>query len=379
MRKAINSRKVAVFVSFSGQGGVERMMFNLCEGMAAQGFDVDLLLIKADSSHLGRLPVNVNIIKLRTSHALSSLPALWRYLKNERPAALLAAKDRANRVALMVKMLAGMRGGTRSTRIVTRLGTTVTASLKDDSRLKVRLRCLPMRLLYPLADEIVAVSQGVAEDLAAITSLPADRIRVITNPVITSRLRSSAKEAVELPWPAGDGVPIIVGVGRLTRQKDFPTLIRSFAGLRAKRSCRLVILGEGRDRKALEGLIAELGISDDVFLPGFVENPYAFLRRAALFVLSSRWEGSPNVLTEALALGIPVVATDCPSGPVEILQNGRYGRLVPMGKVDKMTAAMQATLDHPPQKSFLQQAASAYTVENSSRQYLAALLGEGTI
>ncbi len=372
--KRLNQKKIAVFVSFSGQGGVERMMFNLCEGMATQGFEVDLLLIKADRAHLGRLPLNVNIVKLEASHALSSFPSLLRYLINKRPIALLAAKDRANRVALLTNMLAKKITG-NATRVVTRLGTTVTAALQEESRITSRLRYLPMRLLYPLADEIVAVSQGVADDLAAITGLSTESMRVIANPVITSRLESSAKEAVKLPWPEDDTAPMVVGAGRLTRQKDFPTLIRAFAGLRANRPCRLMILGEGRDRKALEGLIDELGLAEDVRLPGFVENPYAYIRRSSLFVLSSRWEGSPNVLTEALALGIPVVAADCPSGPVEILQGGRYGRLVPMGDVNQMTDAMQATLDHPPEPSFLTQAVRAYTVENSSRRYLEALLG----
>jgi glycosyltransferase involved in cell wall biosynthesis len=318
--------------------------------------------------------LNVKLVRLGASHALSSFPLLLRYLINERPLALLAAKDRANRVALMANMLAGKITG-KATRVVTRLGTTVTAALKEDSRIISRLRYLPMRLVYPLADEIVAVSQGVADDLASITGLSAQNIRVIANPVITSGLESSARAAVQLPWPEDDTTPMIVGAGRLTRQKDFPTLIRAFAGLRMKRPCRLMILGEGKDRQALEDLIDALGLADDVRLPGFVENPYAYIRRASLFVLSSRWEGSPNVLTEALALGVPVVATDCPSGPVEILQGGRYGRLVPMGDVDRMTDAMQATLDHPPEPSFLKQAVRAYTVENSSRRYLEVLLG----
>lgn len=366
----INQNKIAVFVSFSGQGGVERMIFNLCEGMANHGFRVDLLLVKANSEHLGTLPSNVNVVNLGASHTLGSLPALVRYLRKERPLALLAAKDRANQVAVVARLMARS-----SNRLVLRMGTTVSAALEGKSRLKAWLWYFPMRLLYPLADEIVAVSSGVAEDLADITGFPATRLRVIANPVIFSRLSVLAAEHVELPWLMSDQIPVILGAGRLTRQKDFPTLVKAFARVRAMRPCRLIILGEGKDRKKLEHLIDELGIASDVWLSGFVDNPYAYIARASLFVLSSAWEGSPNVLTEALALGIPVVATRCPSGPAEILENGRYGRLVEVGDADGMADAMLATLVHPPKKSFLKQAVRSYTVEMSSRCYLETLLG----
>jgi glycosyltransferase involved in cell wall biosynthesis len=169
-----------------------------------------------------------------------------------------------------------------------------------------------------------------------------------------------------------------MGVGRLTRQKDFPTLIRAFAAVRKVRDCRLVILGEGKDRPALEALAKEMGVGGDVDLPGFVENPYAHMSRASLFVLSSAWEGSPNVLTEALALGLPAVATDCPSGPREILEDGRYGPLVPVGDADALAGAILKTLTHPPESAELKRAAGPYTVEESSRRYLEALLGRSS-
>jgi len=167
-----------------------------------------------------------------------------------------------------------------------------------------------------------------------------------------------------------------MGMGRLTRQKDFPTLIRAFAVVRSQSSCRLMILGEGQDRSKLKRLTEVLGIQDDVDFPGFVANPYRFLSRAKLFVLSSVWEGSPNALSEAMALGVPVVATDCPSGPREILQGGLYGPLVPMGDVDALAEAMRATLANPPDKVFLKLAVTDYTAEISSRRYLEVLLGK---
>lgn len=370
MVRTYHNPKIAIFASFSGKGGVERMIVNLTEGLVALNCQVHLVIVKAQSEHLYLLPSTVNVVKLPASHTMSSLPAVVTYLRRERPVALLAAKDRANQVALLAKHVPGV-----STRVVARMGTTVSAALAGKSAIRKWLWYLPMRLIYPLADAIVAVSHGVAEDLSKIAGVPFERIQVIPNPVITPRLPALASEPVTHPWFADNRIPVVLGIGRLTRQKDFPTLLKAFATIRAKRQCRLLIIGEGRDRLALEALAAELGLRDDVNLSGFVENPYAYISRSALFVLSSLWEGSPNVLTEALALGVPVVSTDCPSGPREILAGGRYGPLVPVGDTDALAKAMLETLANPPDKALLKNAVSNYTVEMSSRRYLEVLLG----
>ena len=362
--------RIGVFVSFSGTGGVERMVLNLCEGLVALGCRVDLLQVKAHSKHLEQLPSMVHIRKLKAEHTLTSLPALVRYLKTERPDALLAAKDRANQVAVLARKISGV-----PTRVVVRMGTTVSAALAGKNRCRKLFWYLPMRLIYRNADAVVAVSQGVARDMARITGLPTSDIRIIRNPVITPRIFRMASEPVPLPWPTKDGEPVIVGIGRLTRQKDFPTLIRAFAAVRKKLPCRLIILGEGKDRDNLEHLTKQLSLSEKIDMPGFVENPYAYLKHAALFVLSSAWEGSPNALTEALALGVPVVATDCPSGPRETLKDGAIGRLVPVGDPDALAAAMLATLSAPPDEILLKSAVREYTAEVSSQRYLDLLLG----
>jgi glycosyltransferase involved in cell wall biosynthesis len=368
--KSGDQPRIGVFVSFSGTGGVERMILNLCEGLAARGCRVDLLQVKAHSQHLGQLPSMVHVRKLNAEHTLSSLPALVRYLKTEHPDALLAAKNRANQVAVLAKKASGV-----PTRVVVRMGTTVSAALAGKNRWRKLFWYLPMRLIYPNADAVVAVSQGVARDMARITGLPASDIQIIPNPVITPRIFRLARVPVPHTWLVKGGEPVIVGIGRLTRQKDFPTLIRALAGVRRKLPCRLIILGEGKDRGSLEHLAKRLSLSEQIAMPGFVENPYAYLKRAALFVLSSAWEGSPNALTEALALGVPVVATDCPSGPREILKDGAIGRLVPVGDPDALAAAMLATLSAPPDETLLKSAVREYTVEFSSRRYLGLLLG----
>ena len=365
--------KIAVFVSFSGHGGVERMMINLCEGFLALGWPVDLLTVKAKSPYLQRLPDGLNVVDLGAVHTLESLSAVARYLRSKRPLALLAAKDRANQVAVLAGRLART-----STRIVLRMGTTVSAALNGKSSLQKAFWYVPLRVLYPMADAVVAVSKGVATDVMHITGLPPLKIHVIPNPVVSPKMFLLAREPVDQPWFLDHSTPVIMGMGRLTRQKDFPTLIRAFAAVRSQRPCRLVVLGEGRDRPKLKRLIEVLGIQDDVDFPGFVANPYRFLSRTALFVLSSIWEGSPNALAEAMALGVPVVSTDCPSGPREILQGGRYGALVPMGDADALAQAMAETLAHPLDKAFLQQGVSDYSVEISSKRYLDILTGGGT-
>jgi glycosyltransferase involved in cell wall biosynthesis len=362
--------RIGVFVSFSGTGGVERMVLNLCEGLVALGCRVDLLQVKARSKHLEQLPALVDVRKLKAEHTLTSLPALVRYLKTERPDALLAAKDRANQIAVLAKKTAGV-----PTRVVVRMGTTVSAALAGKNRWRKLFWYLPMRLIYRSADAIVAVSQGVARDMARITGLPTSDIRIIRNPVITPRIFRLAREPAPHPWLVKGGEPVIVGIGRLTRQKDFPTLIRAFAAVRKKLPCRLIILGEGKDRDDLEHLAKRLSQSEQIAMPGFVENPYAYLKRAAMFVLSSAWEGSPNALTEALALGVPVVATNCPSGPREILKDGTIGRLVPVGDPDALAEAMLATLSAPPDETLLKSAVREYTAEFSSLRYLDLLLG----
>ncbi len=363
--------KIAIFVSFSGAGGVERMIVNLCQGLVSEGISVDLVLVKAKSAHLDHLPASVKVIKLKASHTLTSVFEFASYLRRERPQAVLAAKDRAGKAAVFARFLART-----PTRIILRLGTTLSAALEGKSPLRKLMWYLPMRLIYPHTNGIVAVSQGVADDVKKITGLPREHFRVIPNPVISCRLPELASEKMEHPWFAGGGLPILLGVGRLTRQKDFPTLIRAFAKVREKMDCRLVILGDGSGRNSLETLASELGVKEDVDFPGFMLNPYRFLSRASVFVLSSAWEGSPNVLTEALALGIPVVATDCPSGPREILAGGHYGPLVRVGDADGLAEAICETLTNPPSNELLKEAARDYTVENSSSQYLDFLLGD---
>lgn len=367
MTSAENKPRLAVLLSLSGKGGVEKMVLNLIPEFLAQGIEVDLLVIfrKTAAASWRIEEPGTRVIDLGVKHTSLAVPALVRYLRAERPTALLAAKDRAIRAAALARRLAGI-----DLRLVGRLGTNLSSALEGKSAWVRRLRCWPMRWIYASVDHIVAVSEGVATDTMALTGLPAERISVVRNPVITPCLLAKSREPVEHPWLEDSRLPLILAAGRLTRQKDFPTLLRAFALVRAKRPIRLVILGDGRQRQELEKLIAALDIADDVSMPGHAANPYAYMARADLFVLSSAWEGSPNVLTEALALGVPAVSTDCPSGPREILANGRYGPLVPVGDPRRLAEAIIEALTTPHEAAFLRQAAEEYRAELSASRYL---------
>lgn len=233
-----------------------------------------------------------------------------------------------------------------------------------------RMVPLTVKMLYPIADEIVAVSHGVAQDLSNFMLVQRKPIHVIYNSGVTPEIFELAKQEIDHPWFQEKNQAILVGAGRFVKQKDFPSLLKAFSKLRKNHSARLVLLGDGREQKVLEALVCSLGIEDDVWMPGFVSNPYAFLSRSDVFILSSAWEGLPTVLVEALALKIPVVSTNCPSGPAEILLDGDYGQLVSIGDVEAMASAAASVLAgnrRTPAESWLQQ----FTPEVAIHKYLA--------
>ena len=320
--------RLAIFLPGSYDGGAERTMVNLAEGLAGRGYAVDLVLAEAAGPYLAEVPSSVRLVvlnarQLRSSRTLACLPAFVRYLRRERPEALLSTLNYANIVALWARRLAGIPW-----RMVINEQNTVSAEIEGLPAWRRWLLPGLLKSFYPWADSVVAVSTGVADDLARVAGLERERVQVIYNPVVTPKVRRRAQEPLEHAWFAAGQPPVVLAVGRLTAQKDFPTLIRAFAQVRETSSMRLMILGDGDDRPALEALVRRLRLEQDVSLPGFVANPYAYMARSSLFVLSSRWEGLPTVLIEALYCGIPVVATDCPSGPRE---NPAGGAIRPIG------------------------------------------------
>ena len=364
---------LAVFAATSGHSGVDRVLRNLVPAIAAQGLRVDVLGIAGHGPYWPEpLPQGVRHVALGARHVNSALPALVRYLRKTCPQAMLSDKDRVNRAVIIARAFAGRHDG-RRTRLGVRLGTTVSVNLASRGPVERLLQTWSMRTLYRYADAVLVPSHGAADDLARHAGLPRERIRVVPSPILGPDMAGRAAAPLAHPWFHDPAIPVVLGVGELSERKDFATLVRAHAQLVRRRPCRLVILGEGRRRAELQQLAASLGTAEHVELPGFVANPYPYMAAASVFALSSRWEGMPVVLIEALALGTPVVATDCPSGPRELLDAGRLGELVPVGDATALATALARTLDAPPARDALIAAAQPYRVERSASAYLAAL------
>jgi len=345
-------------------GGVERNTMRLIRGFLAQGHYVRLILFRGEGEVMGEIPEGVRLQVLGATSNKAAVAKLFLALIQRRPDVLLAALDNANQAAVIVGPRLGIR---------TYISIRNTLSVKFAGPLSAveTERVARMRALYPRATGIIACALDVASDAARFLHLSPERVMTIYNPVVTPELLRQKDEPTSEPW-LQESIPVIVGVGRLTRQKDFDNLIRAFAEVRKTTEARLLILGEGEDRPQLEELIASLGLTDHVKLPGFVSNPFAVLSRAAVFVLSSRWEGLPTVLIEAIACGTPVVSTDCPSGPREILQEGRYGRIVPTEDSPALAAAILATLRDG--KSIPSESLTPFKLDVVTDQYLKLLV-----
>lgn len=355
---------VAIFLRSLYGGGAERAMLNLAHSMIDQGLKVDLLLARVEGQYLSHVRPEVRIVDLKARQVAKSLFTLMSYLKQVQPRTLLVTLHYPCEIALLAKQLTGV-----PTRIIISEQNTLSVEAKLTPKLSARLSPLAARFFYPWADGITAVSKGVADDLARVTRLQRERIQIIYNPVVSDQMLLQAQEPVEHPWFTPGNPPVILAVGRLYLQKDYPTLLRAFAKVRQVKSVRLMILGDGPERENLTKLTQELDIAEDVALPGFAQNPHAYMTKAAVFVLSSAWEGLPTVLIEALAVGTPVVSTNCESGPSEILAQGKYGHLTPVGDSQAIAQAILQVLNSGGQKvdpHWLEQ----YTPEVCAQKYV---------
>lgn len=354
-----------------GAGG-ERVVLNLAKVFVDWGLQVDLVIPDTGGRHqhfMKTVPEGVRVIDLEVPYGrniyIKKLFKLKAYLEREKPKVLLANVDYVG-VANAAKTISKS-----STQIVQVVHSNLSKEFGKISGLGKQIKPLFVRQFYPYSDGMIAVSQGVAKDLANMANVKIEQIKVIYNPVVTAELPVQAQEPLDHPWFQPGELPVILGAGRLMYQKDFSTLIKAFSQVRRHRPCRLVIIGgEGYEREALESLIQELGLENEVELPGFADNPYTYMAKAAVFVLSSRYEGFGNVLVEAMATGTPVVSTDCPDGPAEILEGGRYGMLTPVEDPDALAIAIEKTLDQPISSSILQEKAQQFTSEKIAKEYL---------
>lgn len=330
----LSDTRVALFVPSLNGGGAERVMSILASGFSERGLAVDLVLVNATGPYLADIPDTVRVVDLKCRRLMTSLPGLVRYLRRERPRALLSTLFHANVVALWAVALSRVPA-----RTVIRQSSVLNREV-GRKKLKDRVVTVLLKHTVARANTVVALNTTMAEELQDALRLPPERIVVINNPAVTEHITSKAEEGLDHPWFASGQPPVILSVGRLTYAKNFENLIEAFAAVRAQQPARLMILGDGELREELETQVNRYGLNDDVTMPGFERNPYKYMNRAAIFVLPSRWEGFPNVLVEAMASGAPIIATNCPGGTTEILDNGRLGGLVPVGDSTAMAGAI---------------------------------------
>jgi len=351
-------RHIALFLADLGGGGAERASLNLASGFAARGHRVDLVLANAIGPYVQDVPDSVNVVDLERRRVSSAIVPLARYLRRCRPDVMLSTLHHACLVATIAKVVSRSR-----TSLFLREATTPSARQISTFDLRKRLLRWAMRWAYALADGAVAVSEGVADDLRLTFRVPRSRLWTLYTPVVTDDIADLKAEDPGHPWFVADASPVVLGVGRLHSFKGFMTLIDAFARVRADRPAKLVLLGEGPQRPALEDRVTDLALGDDVALPGFVANPFAFMARASVFALSSEFEGLPGTLIQAMACGCPVVATDCRSGPAEILVGGKFGTLIAVGDAPALADAILRTLDAPPaSKAELRERAAKFAI-----------------
>jgi len=396
----LRAEKIALFLPSLEGGGAERSMLHIARGFVDRGRQVDLVLCQAKGAYMGDIPAGVNLVELKAAGELrgrwnaavmnprefwallrpvllakknppevARIRSFQQYIDQHRPDIVVSALSYANLVALWAKDLSQHKPPI----IVSERNALATLCATPAKYRKWRWRFLPdlVRRTYPRAEAVIAVSANVAQELCDKVGLPRELVKTVYNPVVDDTLRKCAAEPVTHPWLAPGQPPVILGVGRLQIQKDFATLLQAFARVRKERPARLLILGEGSQRQQLQQLAEQLGVAEDVELAGFVDNPFSYMSRASLLALSSRYEGLPGALIQAMACGCPVLSTDCPGGSYEILEGGKLGPLVPIGDAAAMATAIVQQLDQPVSREALQGRAEDFTTTRAVDNYLA--------
>lgn len=399
-RSSAAGKHIALLLPSLAGGGVARSFLQLADGLSSRGHRVDFVLCRATGPHLAKVSSKIGVVELAPESQLRARlrtlelsPGAWRellrpillaasaapvlpyiaslaqYFDDARPDVVLSGKTHTNLLSIWASRMA-----TVSPRIVISERTNLSTELATSTKWRWRYAAPLIGKLYPTADAITSVSNGVSDDLAKTTGLPRESIQTIYNPVARPEIYQSAKVRPDHPWFAKGAPPVILAVGRLTEQKQYLVLLEAFWRVRQRHEVRLLILGEGKDRDMLSARVRELGLDRSVSLPGFSDNPYAYMAHASVFVLSSAWEGLPGVLIEALVCGCPVVSTDCPSGPREILEAGKYGELVPVGDVEALSQAIERVLMRPPDREPLGVRGAEFSLDAAVDEYLKVLL-----
>jgi glycosyltransferase involved in cell wall biosynthesis len=354
---------IAFFLVNLDGGGAEKVMLTLAGGFAEKGLKVDLVLVKLEGEYLSLISPKVRVVNLARARLISSLPPLIQYLKQNQPKVLISALEDPNTLSIIAKILARV-----STRVIITVHNPLSLN-QQSNQLKRKLTPFFVRWLFPFADSIVSVSQGVADGIARISRLPLEDIKVIYNPIFMPGLVEKSHEPIDVPWLLDEQNPVVLGIGRLSQEKDFATLINAFAIVQKQYSVKLIILGQGAELTSLQALVKELNLVDEVAFLGFVNNPYPYMAKAKMLVMTSVLEGFGNVLVEGMIVGTPVVSTDCESGPAEILANGKYGHLVNIGDIQGLAIAMIDTLKNPLDPDLLKQRGREFSLEAALTKY----------
>lgn len=368
-----NNQIVFLIPSFS-TGGAERNVIHVANKLSKEGVNIQFIVINSSGELRNTLNTDINVISLNSSRMSMAIPKLTRLLNKDRPEVIMSTLTQASLALMIARFFLDYKP-----KIILRVECVLSKMINDEKHNNIFFHLFPLliRHLFKQANWLIAISKGVKEDLETTFGIKRDIIRVIYNPAIPENLTELAQQQVDHEWYANKILPVIIAVGRLTKQKSFDTLIKAFERVNLKCKARLVILGDGPERKRLEQMTEELKISESVWMPGIVQNPYKYIKKSDVFVLSSVYEGFGNVLAEALACKISIVSTDCKSGPAEILNYGKYGRLV---TVLDHTAMSDAILQALNDKTYVIDDVwlEHFTVNTVSSQYYKLLRTDGT-
>lgn len=361
----LEQKRIVFVIESLKVGGAERVVANLAAEFDKNRWDVEIVIIRETGLIEAELPESVDVHVLDSDRTLASIPRLVSYFRERQPDIVIANMTHVNVVAALSVNLSRI-----DTDLVVVEHSMLSERIERIDNRKERLTALLASRLYLWADSIVAVSSGLADDVAAVTGINRSLITTIYNPIDIGHIREQATKDIKHEWFKDSELSVIIGVGRLEVRKDFPTLLRAFARVVQNQQCRLVICGDGPQQESLRDLADQLDIQERVCFLGWVENPYKYMSQSDVFVLSSSNEGFANVIVEALAVGCPVVSTDCESGPAEILEDGAWGKLVPVGDEKVMANSIKQVLVEPPEMDSLRKRASEFDTPIIYQSYI---------
>ncbi len=377
----MSQSNIAIFIPSLGGGGAEKAMVNLMAESAKRGTFIDLITIDPEEKYINFLPQEIHWKVLQPQFFMHSpllqsrflknlkyitvLPMLVKYIKKRNIHILLTTLHIPNIIGLIIK-----KYFVKDIISIVRMANTFSVQSSKSKNWQIRLATNIQRPLLPIVDAIIANSKGSAENIKLHLPTVSNLVHVIYNPVTSPNITIQAEKPINHPWIGPPNFKIILSVNRLHPQKDLSTLLRAFAEVMKLEPSRLIILGQGPEENKLKKIADKLGIRNTIDFVGFQQNPFSWMDKADVFVLSSLFEGCPNTLIEAMACGTPVVSTDCQSGPREILKDGRLGRLVPVGNYKELASAILETFNNPVSSKILKERAQDFSVKLSVDRYL---------